>query len=217
MFVMKHSFFHLLVMALALFGLYGCDAGPSAVLPDHQDSQLSPPAIEQPLSKKDAKNEDGAPQETTKKEPTTQEATIPDTALEQTFDDKKAAPSATSFLTFIDKSQSLTDTHYGKTPLWSSTRDFSARENAYRHFEKHAQELGIGDFKTYVGLAHGFTARPPPKTEILKRPNGDRLYYHASSNLFAVTTKTGAPRTIFQPYNGQAYWQKQKDTINKDH
>lgn len=36
------------------------------------------------------------------------------------------------------------------------------------------------------------------------------LFYDARRNVFAVVTQKGAPRTLFPPYEGAAYWQKQK-------
>ena len=40
---------------------------------------------------------------------------------------------------------------------------------------------------------------------------GDILYYDPKGNVFAVSNKEGAPRTMFKPDDGMAYWEKQKD------
>ena len=45
---------------------------------------------------------------------------------------------------------------------------------------------------------------------MINRSNGDKLFYNAELNIFAVATQKGAPRTLFRPDNGRAYWQKQK-------
>ena len=43
----------------------------------------------------------------------------------------------------------------------------------------------------------------------MARSNGDTLLYDAKSNTFAVVTKAGAPRTMFKPRDGSAYWDQQ--------
>ena len=42
------------------------------------------------------------------------------------------------------------------------------------------------------------------------RSNGDKLIYNSKTNVFAVVTKDGAPRTMFKPRDGAAYWDEQK-------
>ena len=36
------------------------------------------------------------------------------------------------------------------------------------------------------------------------------LFYDAKDNIFAVANKDGAPRAMFKPDQGQAYWAQQK-------
>jgi hypothetical protein len=55
-----------------------------------------------------------------------------------------------------------------------------------------------------------FTNRPPKGAQTLTRANGDRLIYDPASNVFAVATREGAPRTMFKPGEGPAYWDKVK-------
>jgi pyocin large subunit-like protein len=62
-----------------------------------------------------------------------------------------------------------------------------------------------------VKKAHAFVEHPPAGTQTLTRSNGDMLFYDPKANVFAVANKTGAPRTMFKPDDGAAYWQKQKD------
>lgn len=100
---------------------------------------------------------------------------------------------------------------YGDWPLWSQNRKYSAVENAHYHFDKHAAEFGVTSYEAWVANVHGFVHNPPPGTEKLKRPNGDVLLYDAKGNVFAVMTKQGAPRTMFKPDDGAAYWRKQKE------
>ena len=42
------------------------------------------------------------------------------------------------------------------------------------------------------------------------RANGDTLMYDPASGLFAVARKDGAPRTVFKPDDGKAYWRAQQ-------
>ena len=64
--------------------------------------------------------------------------------------------------------------------------------------------------KAYVQKAHAFTANPPKGAQTLTRRNGDKLIYDPRGNVFAVVTKEGAPRTMFKPDDGAAYWEKVK-------
>ncbi|OYW81679.1 MAG: hypothetical protein B7Z26_04720, partial [Asticcacaulis sp. 32-58-5] len=71
--------------------------------------------------------------------------------------------------------------------------------------------FGIKTYEDYVVFVHGFVHAPPKGTQTIMRNNGDTLFYDPGQNIFAVMTKKGAPRTLFQPYEGAAYWQKQKE------
>jgi pyocin large subunit-like protein len=95
-------------------------------------------------------------------------------------------------------------------PLWSATNRYSAEENAGRAFERNGEAFGAADLNEFVKKAHAFVDNPPKGSETLKRANGDTLIYDAASNTFAVVTKAGAPRTMFKPDEGAAYWQEQK-------
>ena len=104
----------------------------------------------------------------------------------------------------------ITDTRYGDWPLWSKNRQYSALENAQYHFGKHGPEFGARSYEDWVAKVHAFIHAPPPGTQTLRRKNGDLLMYDPKGNVFAVMTKQGAPRTMFRPDNGAAYWQAQK-------
>ena len=95
-------------------------------------------------------------------------------------------------------------------PMWSSNRRFTADQNAQRHFERDGADFGAASVEDYVGKVHRFISRPPKGAQTLTRANGDRLIYDPASNVFAVSTRDGAPRTMFKPDDGAAYWAKVK-------
>lgn len=95
-------------------------------------------------------------------------------------------------------------------PLWSSNRKYSAVENAAYHYRRNGKDFGARSQEAYVAKAHAFIDSPPRGTLRLTRRNGDRLFYDPASNTFAVATRAGAPRTMFKPEDGLAYWEKQK-------
>ena len=99
-------------------------------------------------------------------------------------------------------------------PMWSSNSKYSARENAQYHFDRDGQTFGASTLDEFVQKAHAFTAAPPKGALTATRANGDKLVYDPASNTFAVATKDGAPRTMFKPDDGMAYWEKQKAGLN---
>ncbi len=68
----------------------------------------------------------------------------------------------------------------------------------------------------YVRKAHEFVDHPPAGVETLSRRNGDTLMYDPKSNTFAVASRDGAPRTMFKPRAGAAYWDEQKTRLSAD-
>jgi pyocin large subunit-like protein len=110
-----------------------------------------------------------------------------------------ATPTAPAPTTLVD----------GK-PIWSSNRSLTAEENAKAHFEKDGADFGARTVAEFVAKTHAFTTKPPKGTQKVTRPNGDVLLYDPAGNVFAVVTRTGAPRTIFKPRDGAAYWEQQK-------
>lgn len=95
-------------------------------------------------------------------------------------------------------------------PIWSASRRGTAEENAQRAFERNGEAFGAGDLDAFVRKAHAFIEKPPAGTQRLTRANGDVLLYDPKGNVFAVATKDGAPRTMFKPDDGAAYWEQQK-------
>jgi pyocin large subunit-like protein len=95
-------------------------------------------------------------------------------------------------------------------PMWAANRTRTAEENAQRGFERYGAEFAAADVDDYVRKTHAFVGHPPAGAETLTRANGDTLIYDARDNVFAVVTKTGAPRTMFKPDDGATYWATQK-------
>jgi pyocin large subunit-like protein len=96
-------------------------------------------------------------------------------------------------------------------PMWSASRRYSAEENAERAFERNGDAFGARSIDQFVKKAHAFVDHPPAGTETITRANGDVMFYDPKGNIFAVAAKDGAPRTMFKPDDGPAYWAKQKD------
>jgi pyocin large subunit-like protein len=100
-------------------------------------------------------------------------------------------------------------------PLWAPSRKSSAEEGAQRAFDRNGETFGARSVDQFVSKAHAFVGHPPKGTLTLTRKNGDTLFYDPKANIFAVANKDGAPRTMFKPDDGMAYWQKQKDREDK--
>jgi len=99
-------------------------------------------------------------------------------------------------------------------PMWATNRRHSAVENAQYQFSRNVQDFGAKDETEFVAKVHAFVESPPSGAETIDRPNGDKLIYDAKSNTFAVVTRDGAPRTMFKPRDGTAYWNEQKQREN---
>ena len=95
-------------------------------------------------------------------------------------------------------------------PMWADSRRYSAQENAAYQFEQHGEELGARDLDDFLAKAHRFVNRPPEGAATLVRANGDKLIYDEASGLFGVARDAGAPRTVFKPRDGAAYWAQQQ-------
>ncbi|WP_261316876.1 hemagglutinin repeat-containing protein [Rhizobium leguminosarum] len=96
------------------------------------------------------------------------------------------------------------------TSFWSSSGTKSAVQNAYAHWTKHSGEFPeFQNSVEYVQGAQRFVSSPPPGTLTKNRTGGDTLLYDPSTNTFAIRNANGAPRTMFRPTAGMAYWNKQ--------
>lgn len=94
-------------------------------------------------------------------------------------------------------------------PMWSASRRYSAEQNAQRAFERNGAAFGADSLDAFVKKAHAFVGDPPKGAQTLTRGNGDLLIYDPKSNVFAVRSREGAPRTMFRPDDGRAYWDQQ--------
>jgi pyocin large subunit-like protein len=94
-------------------------------------------------------------------------------------------------------------------PMWAANRRHTAQENANYQFERDGADFGASNLQDFVAKAHAFTSAPPKDALTLMRSNGDKLLYDPAHNVFAVVTKDGAPRTMFKPAAGRAYWDQQ--------
>ncbi len=188
--------------------LAGCDAGPTAVV--HDGDGQSPKAAHAPAKRPAWAAASSTPAtnhyaDAPSREPAEAEHAIPEEVKERDDEVAKAYPP----LPTGDRSE-ISETKYGDWPLWSKTRKFSPAENSHNAFDKHGQEVGAKSYEDYMAMVHHFVHEPPKGTETMTRANGDVLMFNAKSDVFAVITKAGAPRTLFRPFDGQAYWQKQQ-------
>jgi hypothetical protein len=103
---------------------------------------------------------------------------------------------------------------HGK-PLWAANKKHSAQENADYHFKRDGDAVAATSEDDFLTKVHAFVDSPPKGVKTLTRSNGDKLMYDAKANLFAVVDKDGAPRTLFKPRDGAAYWAQQKDSLAK--
>ena len=97
-----------------------------------------------------------------------------------------------------------------KAPVTANRRE-TVDAKIQRLYERNGSAFGAKSAEEYLAKVQAFTANPPRGTEKVKRPNGDTLFYQASSNTFAVTDRNGVPRTIFTPDDGVTYWTQQKE------
>ena len=75
------------------------------------------------------------------------------------------------------------------------------------HFEKHAAEFGYRTPVEYLRGARDMVGREGVET--FTRANGDKLFYDAARNEFAVMKPGDILRTYFRPQNGRDYWLSQ--------
>ena len=95
-------------------------------------------------------------------------------------------------------------------PAMTANRRETIDEKIVRLFERNGADFGARSAAEYLDKVRTFTTQPPAGTERVERANGDVLLYQASTNTFAVVARDGAPRTMFKPDEGAAYWAEQK-------
>jgi hypothetical protein len=95
-------------------------------------------------------------------------------------------------------------------PQWSAGPEHDAEQNAAHHWQKHGSEFReLHSEQDYTNAAHDFVNHPPPGAETKHDSRGNTLIYDPQSDTFAVKAPNGAPRTMFRPRNGRAYWDRQ--------
>ncbi len=97
----------------------------------------------------------------------------------------------------------------GGKPMWADNQRYSAQQNADYQFRQHGQELDAADLDGFLVKVHAFVNDPPKGAKTFTRSNGDTLIWDAKSGLFGVVREDGAPRTVFKPDEGEAYWAEQ--------
>jgi pyocin large subunit-like protein len=93
--------------------------------------------------------------------------------------------------------------------MWADNQRYSAQQNADYQFRQHGQELDAADLDGFLVKVHAFVNDPPRGAKTIVRSNGDTLIWDAKSGLFGVVREDGAPRTVFKPDEGEAYWAEQ--------
>jgi pyocin large subunit-like protein len=96
-------------------------------------------------------------------------------------------------------------------PLWSPGPEGDPQQNAAHHWQKHGGEFPeLHSEADYIAAAHRFVSHPPPGALTKEDSRGDTLIYDPQTNTFAVRAPDGAPRTMFRPDSGRAYWERQQ-------
>lgn len=85
------------------------------------------------------------------------------------------------------------------TPIWTTTAEMSAAQNALQHFEKHGARMGYKTASAYVADAHTLLHNRAHDTVCGQQRDGDTVCYNPRLNRFGVMNKAGAPRTFFDP------------------
>jgi len=97
-----------------------------------------------------------------------------------------------------------------KTVLTANRRE-TVDAKITRLYERNGSDFGARSPEEFLAKVQAFTTSPPAGVDTAKRPNGDTLYYQASTNTFAVVSRDGTPRTMFKPDDGPTYWAQQKE------
>ena len=125
-----------------------------------------------------------------------------------------ASPAAASAADAGSDASSPVEAERGSV-VWQAARGSDAESTAEVRFERNGSDFGAESADDYVDQVHAFITNPPPGTQRAQRRNGDTLFYDPASNTFAVVTRDGAPRTMFKPDEGAAYWAQQLEQIER--
>jgi pyocin large subunit-like protein len=100
-------------------------------------------------------------------------------------------------------------------PMWAANRRHSARSNAAFQYRRNGRDFGVASQDEYVAAAHAFIGHPPAGVQTIARRNGDRVLYDPAQNIFAVVTAEGAPRTLYTPRDGAAYFRREQERASR--
>jgi filamentous hemagglutinin len=93
--------------------------------------------------------------------------------------------------------------------IWSSTKSLTSVENAFTHWQKHSSGFPeLANATQYVEAAQAMVTNPP-EGALIKVRSTDTLIDDPASNIFAVKSADGVPRTMFKPTGGINYWNAQ--------
>ncbi|RYG14241.1 MAG: S-type pyocin family protein, partial [Caulobacteraceae bacterium] len=106
--------------------------------------------------------------------------------------------------------EAATDAPVAK-PLLTANRRETVDAKITRLYERNGAAFGARSPEDYLSRIKTFTENTPAGVEKVSRPNGDTLFYQASTNTFAVMSRDGTPRTMFKPDDGPNYWAQQKE------
>lgn len=96
-------------------------------------------------------------------------------------------------------------------PVLTANRRETVDAKVQRLYDRNGAAFGARSAEDYLAKVRAFTESPPSGVDTIKRPNGDTLFYQASTNTFAVVARDGTPRTMFKPDDGPTYWAEQKE------
>ena len=96
------------------------------------------------------------------------------------------------------------------TTVITANKRENVDEKTQRLFARNGAAFGARSAEDYLAKVQAFVANPPRDADTARRPNGDVLYYQASTNTFVVVDRNGVPRTMFKPDDGPTYWAEQK-------
>jgi pyocin large subunit-like protein len=96
-------------------------------------------------------------------------------------------------------------------PVLTANRRETVDAKIARLYQRNGAAFGARSPEDYLSKIKAFTESTPSGVEKVRRPNGDTLFYQASTNTFAVVARDGTPRTMFKPDDGASYWAQQKE------
>ncbi|MBK8190440.1 MAG: hypothetical protein IPK79_08320 [Vampirovibrionales bacterium] len=103
----------------------------------------------------------------------------------------------------------------GEQRVWTKGGFPNFMDNLEYHGDKHLPEFSEiypKDYTYYGDVAHSFRGNLPTGTELKITPNGQRLYYHESSNIFMVQDANGVMQSIYRPKLGRQWFDTRTGT-----